>query len=377
MLSDRKILYISSLAIPLALLVALFLPVTAGRIVSASVLLVAAILVAIFLKKRSQKSIYSKQILLIMAASGAVYFVLYFLSSLAFGMTKTGYGFSAAVLFPLSIPALVTIVATEIIRHVLCSQESKLGSVAAYFIALLGELIISATIPSINTMAVFMDFIGLSLFPGIVYNLLYNYLSVRYGFLPNIIYRFLSFGIFFFIPYGSGISDSLVSFFNVIIPIALFFFIDALYEKRKKYALEANKGFAAVLSKVITVVLIVLMAGVVMLVSNQFSRGALVIATTSMTGELNQGDVAIFESYEDQTLAVGQVIVFEKNKSMIVHRIVDIKIVNGSARYYTKGDANEDRDSDYVTDAEVVGIVSHKIPVVGFPTIWMRSLFKR
>ena len=114
-----------------------------------------------------------------------------------------------------------------------------------------------------------------------------------------------------------------------------------------------------------------------MLVSNQFKYGALVIATESMTGEINKGDVVIFESYEDQTIQEGQVIVFEKNRSMIVHRVVDIKIINGSARYYTKGDVNEDMDMGYIVDADIVGLANYKLPFLGYPSLWLRSLFKR
>lgn len=114
-----------------------------------------------------------------------------------------------------------------------------------------------------------------------------------------------------------------------------------------------------------------------MLISNQFYYGALVIATDSMTGELNRGDVAIFERYEDQLIIEGQVIVFEQNHSMVVHRVADIKIINGNTRYYTKGDANEDLDAGFITDADIVGLVNVKVPYFGYPTLWMRGLFQR
>ena len=62
---------------------------------------------------------------------------------------------------------------------------------------------------------------------------------------------------------------------------------------------------------------------------------------------------------------------------MIVHRIVEIEIINGTAYYYTKGDANEDRDAGYITSANIVGTVNYKLPAFGYPTLWIRSLFKR
>ena len=134
---------------------------------------------------------------------------------------------------------------------------------------------------------------------------------------------------------------------------------------------------ARAVTTAITTLALILMLSFVMLISNQFRVGALVIATESMTGELNKGDVAIFERYDEQFIAEGQVIVFEKSKSMIVHRVVEIEHINDQIRYYTQGDANEDPDTGFITDAEIVGLVDYKIPFLGFPTIWMRSLFGR
>ena len=114
-----------------------------------------------------------------------------------------------------------------------------------------------------------------------------------------------------------------------------------------------------------------------MLVSNQFYYGAYVVATDSMTGELNRGDVAIYESYEDQLITEGQVIVFEKNNSIVIHRVVDIEIINGGARYYTKGDVNDDNDDGFITGSDIVGLVNVKLPYFGYPTLWIRSLFMR
>jgi signal peptidase len=101
-----------------------------------------------------------------------------------------------------------------------------------------------------------------------------------------------------------------------------------------------------------------------------------VIATDSMTGELNKGDVAIYEQYDDQFIQKGQVIAFEQNGSVVIHRVVDIEIINGITRYYTKGDVNEERDADFITSGQIIGLVDHKLPFLGYPTLWMRSLFQ-
>ena len=43
----------------------------------------------------------------------------------------------------------------------------------------------------------------------------------------------------------------------------------------------------------------------------------------------------------------------------------------------TKGDANDPQDSGYITQDQIVGVVSgFKLRGLGWPTIWLRDIFK-
>ncbi len=377
MKQDKKKIYIISTSILVALIITLFIPFLTGRILGAIILFPCAIICILLIKKRNVLSINTNQIIMIMSVMGIVYLVLYYLSIFRFGYVKTGYGLKWETILKLIIPILTIIVSSEIIRFILQSQKSKIVTVHAYFICLIADVLICANISGINSFSTFMDVVGLTLFPGITYNLLYNYLSKRYGFVPNLIYRILTVLVFYFIPYGSGISDSLVAFINVIIPIGIYYFIDSLYERKRRYALGETSVTIKRLSKVFTAVCLVMMLSVIMLISNQFRYGAFVIATESMTGEINKGDIIIYEEYGDQVIFEGLVIVFEKDSSVIVHRVEKIEIINGIKRYYTKGDANEDPDAGFITEGNIIGVVNYKLPFLGYPSLWIRNLFKR
>ncbi|MBQ8497975.1 MAG: signal peptidase I [Clostridia bacterium] len=371
---DKRKLHISSVAIFAVLLLALVLPLgTSGRILAAVLLAPMAVFVYFFIKKRSILSLNASQVLLLMTAIALAYLMLYYLSGFYFGFYKNIYKLNVSNILRFSVPIAVIIVSTEVIRYVMVAQEDKIADVLCYLSCVIAEMLVCSTIPNISSFARFMDLVAMTLFPAIVSNFLYHYLSKRYGMLPNIVFRLLTTLYVYLIPISIGISDSLVSFIKVLLPIAIFLFIDMLYEKKKRYALAKKNR----LGVPITVLAAAILISVAMLVSNQFYYGALVIATESMTGEIDKGDVIIFESYEEQIIIEGQVIVFEKNGSMIVHRVADIQIINGNTRYYTKGDANDALDAGYITDAEIVGLVNYKIPYIGFPTLWLRSLFKR
>ena len=84
----------------------------------------------------------------------------------------------------------------------------------------------------------------------------------------------------------------------------------------------------------------------------------------------------IHKRYENQNIKEGQVIVFKKNDSLIVHRVVRIENINGEVRYFTRGDANPSDDAGYRIDSEIVGLTDIKVAYIGYPTLWLRELLE-
>ena len=378
-MTDKKIMRIFSASIFFVLLLVLFLPLgVSGRIVAAILLPPAAVLAFLFIKKRNIPSINKNQVLLIVIAAASLYVMAYYLTGLKFGFFQNPYRFTIGTnFFKFLLPIAVIIVATEVIRYVMMAQNDRPTSVMCYLSCVVAEMLICSNLPSVTSFNRFVDLVAGAFFPALIANFFYNYLVKRYGIYPSIAFRAIITLHAYIFPVSSGISDSITNLFALFLPIVLYAFIDALFEKKRKYALKKTSRVLRVMSFGLTVVVVTIMIGTVMLVSNQFKYGALVIATESMTGEINKGDIIIFESYEDQPIKEGQVVVFEDNRTMIVHRIVDIEIINGITRYYTKGDANEDMDSGYITDGDIVGLTNYKLPSLGYPVLWMRSLFKR
>ncbi len=379
MYSDRKKLYIVSTSVFAALLLALLIPYGSGRIMAAFLLLPSAILTYVLIKKRTAVSIYSKSVLMLVSAIALLYVMAHLLSGLYFGFVNMPYGINKPnIVLKFIIPIAVIIAATELIRYILCIQMNKHAAVMAYLIGVLGDVLIESNIFGITTFAAFMSVVGLTLLPSLIYNFLYNYLSARYGFAPSLAFRAIAVWLFYLIPYGSAIPDSLISFVNLLLPMAIYAFINSLFEKKNRRALHESKKYSKIASSVISIIMAVISVGIVMLISCQFTFGLLVIATPSMTGEINQGDAIVYKQYQNgRKIEEGQILVFEKDNATTVHRVVDIEIIDGQTRYFTKGDANEDKDYGYITDADITGVVELKIPFIGQPTLWLRNLFKK
>jgi len=370
--SDRKVLYIFSLALSVALLASLFIPGAYVRAATAVWLLPAWALMAYFIKKRAVHSMFKRQVLLIISVIGLIYLMVLYLSGLSFGFGEPTVPLNFYYFFVFVLPIAAIIVFTELIRGVIAAQRNRLASALMLLSGVLGELVIAAGLSGTIDFSRFMELVGLFLFPAVVSNLVYNYLAVRYGVLPSMVLRLMLSLYPYLIPVIPLVPDALLAFSKLILPLIVYGFIDVLFEKKKRVALQ-RKGIVYYVGAVLGCLIMTL---VIMLVSCRFKYGLLVIATGSMADEINPGDAVIYESYDGQTVEEGQVIVFERDGLKVVHRVVEIERVQGQNRYYTKGDANDSVDVGFVVESEIVGFVNIKLSYVGYPTLWLRNLFR-
>jgi signal peptidase I len=102
----------------------------------------------------------------------------------------------------------------------------------------------------------------------------------------------------------------------------------------------------------------------------------------SMRPFLQTGDLVLLHSVNPNTLKVGQVIAIALSKSEqlkygipghIVHRIISIKHTASGLAFQTKGDANSGPDVFITYSSNVVGIMTGKVPYLGYPIVFFRS----
>ena len=370
---DKKLLLVTSALLPILFFLTLFIKWSGSKFIVAALGVTAAITLSILIKKRTAPSINNRQVLLLVSVSAVLFLILLYLSGISFGFYKARYVFSFKNLYQLILPSAAIIVSTEIIRSVLVSQQNRYAEVSAYFIGVISELALALSAQTMANLTLFMDFVGISLLPAVTANLLYNYLAKRYGRYPSITARLVLSLYAFLIPVVPATPEVLRSFALLLFPILVFVFIDALFEKKRRFARHKKSKLGPILSCISTLIMI----SVVMLISCKFRYSLIVIGSESMTGAIDKGDAIIYERYESQIIQVGDVIVFDKGGVVTVHRVVKIERLNNANRYYTKGDYNPDLDMGYRTDADVIGVTDLKIPSIGYPTVWLNELFSK
>ena len=374
MSKDIKKLYIICSVIFAVLLSAIAADKFGGKITVSLIFAALAALTFFGIRKRASRSIQKKEVLLITIVIGVIFVIALQMSGLFFSFYENPYfvNRNRALILVRVIPSIVIIVSGEIIRSILLAQKGRFASITSYFVGFMSEVLLFYQITQLNSLYRFMDLIALTLFPAITANIYYHYVSSRYGAIPNIAFRLITTLYVYCFATLSAMSDALLACVKLIFPLIMLAIISSLFEKRKKNAVRKNKKLSAI-SIILTILIVVPVA---MLISCQFRFGALVIATESMTGEINKGDMIIYERYDGQQIGEGQVIVFLENNSKIVHRVVEIKNISGEVRYYTKGDANDDFDVGYRLSDDIVGLTDIKVSYVGYPTLWLREITK-
>lgn len=371
---DKIKLYILEILLILVLLLALFVSNIFNRTVLAIILFIFAFITKILIKRKKTSSIYKKQIICLMFGFAIIYIIIFYLMGLYFGYYKSPTNFGIPTIVKFVLPLVVIIISSEEIRKKYIVQNSKLSKILISISMILIDLFVYSGVYDVTKIDDMLTVLGFILFSSIACNLLYNYITIRYSSIGVIVYRMITTLYVYFVPYIPDVYLFFRTFLRMLYPYIMYLILEYTFSKTNYASQYINRKK----NVVFTTISLVVTAVIIALISCQFRWGVLVIGSGSMTGTINKGDVIIYESYlNNNILKSGEVIVFEKDGVQIVHRIIDIVNFKDEVKYYTKGDANKIQDDGYITSNDIKGIVKLKISYIGYPSLWVREIFKK
>lgn len=278
------------------------------------------------------------------------------------------------------ITTFLIVIVTEIIRYTLSlvrtNKEKKYW--VLYLIMLVNfvfiDLIISTKVTGYYTFNQFYEFFFIVAIQSIAKNIFLMYLSGRFGIVPCLSYRLIMDLYIYFLPVIPKTNIFIQSVLLVVFPYILYLVIKKYTVKKKVEPMRNNK----VVNRIVTVILSIMLLVLVMLVSREFNYSMIAVGSKSMTGSINKGDAVICEKYNSKEMKLknGDIIVFRKNDTMIVHRIVEVlELDNGQSVFRTKGDANRNDDNWLVSEKEIFGKVNMKVLWIAWPSVLLNELF--
>ena len=275
------------------------------------------------------KSRYNKDIILSLIIYITIYYISIYLFGLFIGFSKNVYNFDFVSIINNIVPVIILIFVSEILRYIINSKIKDSYLLLGLSLIVFTMIDITFTLNATN----FGDFytvlkvIGLFVLPSLGKNFLFTYLSVKVGFKPNMVYRYLMDIPKYILPIIPNFGAYVESILYIAFPILVFIII---YNNLKKVDRKVNKIIKSKKSKktIITYYIIIpLLIITVALTSGYFKYQAIVVATGSMSPNINKGDIVVVKKLSDneiRNLKIGDILVFNRENKIVVHRIYKI-----------------------------------------------------
>ena len=318
---------------------------------------------------------YIKDIITNMVIILLISFIIYYIAGIFIGFYRTTNYLNFYGLKTFIVPYIIMIIMREYLRMQMLNktEESKILTFVTIVLFILIELS-----PRINGLTLkgsynIFIFIALTILPIISNNVLCTYIAKKIGYKPNIFWLLVINLYTVILPIAPNCGLYITSLIRFLYPIILMYSIYDFFGKRDKdipISYIKKRVYVEIYGLAIAVFVLAYF------VSGLFKYYAVAVATGSMTPNIKVGDVVIVNQHRDyKTLKKGDIVAYEYNGIVIVHRVHEILIIKDEYYFYTKGDANETVDNYVIYPDMIYGSVSYKIPYIGLPTVWLNQLF--
>lgn len=307
------------------------------------------------------------------------YFITYFLGLFS-GFVKSSYSLSFINIIKNTFPVIALILISELMRYVLFNKTKR--NLPCLIIGCLLFVIVDVNtmvhIYDVKTALGITKMICLVVFPSITKNIFLTYLTMKVGYKNGIIYRLITEISTYLLPIFPDFGEYINVLLKTVLPIAIMARLNNMfnYYSVRKIKDSRYNNRKLVLYSVITFALLT----IVLLTSGLFTYQALTIGSGSMSPAIEKGDVIILKGMKNEEarkIKKGDVLVYNHDNKIIVHRVIKKSNNGKTISFKTKGDYNNTKDSWTVKQEDVIGIVKFRIRWVGMPTVALNELLNK
>ncbi len=321
-----------------------------------------------------------KDVLLNIIINLLIYYFITYVLGLFTGFIKTSYSLSIINIIKNIFPVILLIVISELLRYEIFTKSK--GNIASLIIGLivfvLIDINISVHLYDVTSYLGLTKMICLVVFPSITKNILLIYLVQKVGYSNAIIYRLLTDLSTYLLPIFPDFGEYLNVILKTVLPIIIMVRLNNMfsYFEMRKIKDSRYNNRKLILYSFITIVLFI----IVILTSGMFTYQAVTIGSSSMSPKIEKGDIVILKktkTSEIKTIKKGDILVYNHDNKIIVHRVVDILMIEGKINFITKGDNNNTKDSWIIKEEDIIGTVKLRIKYLGMPTVALNELLNK
>lgn len=365
----------------LVLLINSFITKIFSRYSICAFIFIVLIISYLLLGMEKEKSRYNKDIILSLLIYIAIYYITTYLFGLFIGFNKNVYSSNIILILKNIVPIIILIPLSELLRYIINSKikDNYILLGLSIFVFTLIDTTITIQASSFKNFYDTLKVIGLFILPSLSKNYLLTYLTIKVSYKPNLVYRYLMELPRYILPIVTSFGVYIESVIYISFPIIVFIIIYNDFKKREKKNIILSSKFKKNTKFIYYIVTIILIT-IVSLTSGYFKYQAIVIATGSMTPNINKGDMVVIEKVapkDAKKLKEGEVLAFKREDKIVVHRIYKIYTSGDEIFFKTKGDHNNAPDG-YLTEAkEILGTVKFNIRYIGYPTVALYEKINR
>lgn len=332
------------------------------------------IIFKLFLGLEKDRHRYYKDIIINILIIILTFFIIYYLFGLIIGFVRTPNYYNYNSFINLILPYVIIVCLKEYLRYQLLtkSKDIKVLNIIILILFIMFDITNDISIKLLDTGYKKFIFVSTVLLPSISKNLVANYISKNVGYKPNILWITIFELYSSLIPIVPNTGIYISSIISFLFPLIILYNGYNFFEKRKKRILLSNDNNLNLISLYACILFI---GTLIYYTSGYFKYYIIAIGSGSMMPVIFKGDVVVLnQKYDINKLEVGDIIAYEYEKKIIVHRLDKIDKFNNERYFYTKGDANNAIDNYIIYESMIKGKVIYKIPYIGYPTIWLSEL---
>ncbi|MGN0967300.1 MAG: signal peptidase I [Candidatus Coprovivens sp.] len=343
-------------------------------IITSFILIISFITSKLLGYKKDKTNKLKKSIAKIIIIELIIFFIIIYGIGLFTSFNKLPYTINIInILNNLLLPILI-IIFSELLRYIIINankDKNKVIIIITILLALL-EITINLNNYTFNSLSNVFLFITSCILPISIKNIVMSYLTYHIGYKIPIMYRLISELYLYIIPYHPALENYLKSVVNICLPYLVYLYTS---RKIKEYENGTEIILAKSLYKSTDLIIYGIIAIIFILVSGVLPIYMMGIGSGSMEPIIYKGDAIVLTKVnKDTELELEDIIAYEDENEIIVHRIIQI---NDDNTYVTKGDNNTTRDPLDVKHSTVKGKVLFRIPYLAYPSIWFSDMLER
>lgn len=302
-----------------------------------------------------------------------VYLIIYFIQGLFFGYAKSPYDRSLIGILINIWSYVLIIIYQEYARNVLSRNSNKILVVIIFTII---EVNLYAFFQITDPITLFKQISSIVL-PALASNLLLLYITNTGGIVACLFYKIPLVLTNYLLPIFPDIDWYFISIEQTILPFIAYLSIKNINDKKLNIKIRRDQLKKKNRISFITIIILLLF---ICFVAGLFKYKPVSVMSNSMYPIFKRGDVVITEKINSEiakNVEKYDIIEYSLDNIIVMHRVIAIEKHGDKVLYITKGDNNNTVDKEKVKPEQVMGIIKFKVPILGYPSVWLNEFLNK